>query len=148
MGTNVSNDKTSTASGGASDGGSLGLLRRAALVAVLAGAVGSVGLTLLAGHRNPSYLLKFIFALWVLSPFMVLAWANVASRSWSVVMRAALYFVSLAITLGGLAIYGSHVFGYLRAKTGFIFLVVPAASWLLIAIVVPVAALISAKRSP
>jgi len=39
-----------------------------------------------------------------------------------------------------LAIYGEVAFGYATAKVGFIFLVVPLASWLLIAIVVPIAA--------
>jgi len=138
---------TFRASGGGSDGGSLGLLRHTALIAALVGAVVSVGLTLHAGRRNPSYLLKFIFALWVLSPFLALAWANLASRIWPVVMRATIFVLTLAITLGALVIYGAHAFGYLRAKTGFIFLVVPAASWLLIAIVVPIAAIVSAKRS-
>src|SRR5437879_1308157 len=124
------------------EGGLLGLLHSASLVAVLAGAVGSVGLMLHAGHRNPSRLLLVLFALWVLSPFMALVLANMVSKRWSVLTRATLYAVILVITLGSLAIYGALVFGPLRAKTGFIFLVVPAASWLLIAIVVAIAAVI------
>jgi len=42
-------------------------------------------------------------------------------------------FVMLVITFGSLGIYGALAFGPLRAKTGFVFLVVPAASWLFIA---------------
>ena len=140
-------EMTSKVSGGGPEGGSLGLLRQVALIAALAGAVGSVGMTLHAGHRNPSFLLNFIFAIWVLSPFVALVLATVVSKRWSGVTRAALYSVMLVVTLGGLAIYSAFTFGYLRAKTGFIFLVVPAASWLLIAIVGPIAAIISGRLS-
>ncbi len=128
-------------------GGFLGFLRAAALIAVLAGAAGSVGLMLIAGHRNPSLLLIVLFALWVLSPFMALVWAHVVSRRWPVLTQAALYVVMLVITLGNLAIYGALAFGPLRAKTGFVFLAVPAASWLLIAVVIAIAALISGRLS-
>ena len=138
---------TSKVNGGGPDGGFPALLRHAALIAALAGAVGSLGLMFSAGRRNPSYLLKFLFAVWVLSPFLALLWANVASKRWSVVMRATVFVLTLAIALGGLVVYGAHVFGYLRAKTGFVFLVVPAASWLLIAFVVPIAALIYGRLS-
>jgi hypothetical protein len=99
------------------------------------------------GHRNPSRLLIVLFTFWVLSPFMALVLANVVSKRWSVLTRAMLYVVMLVITFGSLAIYGALAFGPLRAKTGFVFLVVPAASWLLIAIVVAIAALISGRLS-
>ena len=85
--------------------------------------------------------------LWVLSPFVAFVLASVVSKRWSVLTRATLYVVMLVITLGSLAIYGAHVFGSLRAKTGFVFLVVPAVSWLLSATVVPIAALISRRLS-
>lgn len=111
---------------GRPEGGLLGLLRAAGLIAVVAGAGGSVGLMLRAGHRNPSLLLLVLFALWVLSPFMALVWANVVSKRWSLSTQATLYVVMFAIMLGCLAIYGAHAFGLLRAKTGFVFLVVPA----------------------
>jgi hypothetical protein len=48
----------------------------------------------------------------------------------------------LVFTLGSLAVYGAVAFGQLNAKVGFIFLVVPFASWLLIG-TVPLAALVS-----
>jgi dienelactone hydrolase len=83
----------------------------------------------------------------VLSPFMALVWANVVSRRWSVLTRATLYVLMLVITLGSLAIYGALAFGPLRAKVGFVFLVAPAASWLLIAPVVSTAALISGRKT-
>jgi hypothetical protein len=132
---------------GTLEGGLLSRLRAATLIAVLAGAVGSVGLTLHAGRRNNSRTLLVLFALWVLSPFMALVLTNAVSKRWSVHIRATLYSVMLALTLGSLAIYGDVALGPPRVKTAFVFVVVPAASWLLIAIAVLIAALISARRS-
>jgi hypothetical protein len=132
---------------GRSEGGFLGLLHTAALIAVLAGAVGSVGLMLRAGHRNPSRLLLVLFALWVLSPFVALVLANMVSKRWSVLTRATLYTVMLVLAVGSLAIYGDVAFGPPRTKAAFVFVVVPPASWLLIAVVVPIAALISGRPS-
>jgi len=104
-------DSTSKASRQRPDGGFPGLLHAVALIAVVVGAVGSVGLMLYVGRRNESRILLVLFALWVLSPFMVLAWANVASKRWSVLTRATFYSLSLVLTLGSLAIYGYIAFG-------------------------------------
>jgi hypothetical protein len=144
---NWRNEMTSKASRRKTEGGFLVLFHAAALIAVLAGAVGSVGLMLHAGHRNPSRLLLVLFALWVLSPFIALVLANMVSKRWSVLTRAALYTVMLVLAVGSLAIYGDVALGPPRTKTAFVFVVVPPASWLLIAIVVPIAALISGKPS-
>jgi hypothetical protein len=132
---------------GRPEGGFLGPLRAVAMIAVVAGAGGSVGLMLRAGHRNASRILLVLFGIWVLSPFMALVLANVVSKRWSVLTRATLYSVMLVLTLGSLAAYGDVALGPPRAKPAFVFLVVPLASWLLIAIVVPIAALISGRLS-
>ena len=129
------------------EGGLRGLLHAAALIAVLVGAVGSVGLMLYVGRHNDSRILLVLFTLWVLSPFVVLVLAYMISKRWSVLTRAALYTVMLVLTLGSLTIYGDVALGPPRAKTAFVFVVVPPASWLLIAIVVPIAALISGRAS-
>ncbi len=128
-----------------SGGGFLGILRSAALIALLAGAVGSVALTLYAGRRNASQLLMVLFVLWVLSPFVTLLWADVVSRRWTVLTRSTLYSVMLVLALGSPAIYGVNAFKPPKAQAAFVFVVVPLASWLLIAVVVPAAALISGK---
>ena len=125
----------------------IGPLRTVAMIAVLAGASGSVGLMLRVGHRNNSRILLALFGIWVLSPFIALVWANVVSKRWSVLTRAALYSLMLVLTLGSLAAYGDVALGPPRAKPAFIFLVVPLASWLLIAIVIPVAAFLSGRLS-
>jgi hypothetical protein len=140
-------EMTSKVSRGRRERGFLGLLRGPALIAVLAGAEGAVAFLLRAGGRSDSRILLVLFAIWVLSPFMALALAEVISKHWSVLTRATLYIVMLVLTLGSLAIYGDGALRPPRAKAAFVFLVVPLASWLLIAIVVPIAALISGRLS-
>ena len=146
MSVNGRGEMTSKVSRGRPEGGFLGRLRAAALIAVLVGAGGSVGLMLRAGHRSPRLLLV-LFAIWVLSPFMALVLANVVLKRWSVLTRATLYSVTLVLTLGSLAIYGDDALRHRRAQAAFVFVVVPLVSWLLIAIVVPIAAFISGRLS-
>jgi hypothetical protein len=147
MSINGRGGSTSEVSPGRPERGFLGLLRAAALIAVLAGAAGSLGLMLHAGRRNDSRILLVLFTIWVLSPFVALVLADVVSKRWSVLTRATLHSVMLVLTLGSLAIYGDVALGPPRAKTAFVFVVVPPASWLLIAIAVPIAALISGRLS-
>jgi hypothetical protein len=147
MSINGPSETTSKASRGSPEGGFLGLLRAVALIAVVAGAAGSVGLMLRAGQRTPRLLLV-LFTIWVLSPFVALLWANMVSKRWSVVTRATLYCVTLVVTLGSLAIYGELV--VLRppgSANAFLFVVVPPASWMFMTIVVPMVALISGRLS-
>lgn len=146
MSTSGPGESTSKASRGRSDGGFLGLLRAVALIAVVAGALGSVGLMLWVGHRNPSRVLLVLFAIWDLSPFIALVLADIVSKRWSVLTRATLYVVMLILTLGSLAFYGDVVWRP-RPQPAFVFLVVPLASWLLMTIVVPIAALVSGRLS-
>jgi hypothetical protein len=126
--------------------GFLGLLRATAVMAVLAGAAGSIASMLRVGHRNNSRILLVLFTIWVLSPFAALIIANLVSKRWSVLTRSTLYCLMLALALGSFAIYGNVAFGPPRAQPAAAFLVVPLASWLLIATVIPIAALISGKR--
>ncbi len=127
-------------------GGFLGRLRAVARIAVVAGAVGSLGLMLRAGRSTPRLLLV-LFVIWVLSPFAALAWANMVSQRWSAVTRATLYCVTLVITLSSLAIYGDLVSPPAGSPGAFRFVAVPPASWLLAMIVVPIAALVSRRLS-
>ena len=127
------------------DGAHLG--RAVALIAVVTGAWGSVGLMLRAGRRTPRLLLV-LFVIWLLSPFVALLWANMVSKRWSDVTRATLYGVTLVVALSSLAIYGELV--VLKppgSPNAFLFVVVPPASWMFMTIVVPVAALISGRMS-
>ena len=116
-------------------------------VAVVAGAVGSAGLMLRAGHRNDSHILLALFAIWVLSPFVALGLADMVSKRWSVLTRATLHAMMLFLTVGSLAIYWNLVSTPPGSKVAFPFLVVPLGSWLLITIVIRIAALLSRRLS-
>lgn len=110
------------------------------------GAVGSVGLMVLAGRHTPRFLL-FLFVLWVASPFLVLIGASVMSKPWPAPTRAALYIVTVVVALGSLAIYGDVAYWRPRARPAPFFVMVPPLSWLLTAIVVAIAALASRRRT-
>ena len=127
--------------------GFVGRLRTAALLAVLAGAVGSASLTLYAGRHNDSRILQALFVVWVLSPFVILLLADFAAKRWRIQARATLYGVMLLLTVVSLTIYGTVALGPPRPKTAFVFVVVPPASWLLIAIVLTTAGLLSRRLS-
>ena len=128
------------------EGGFLGPLRTTALVAVIAGAVGSVGLTLRAGRHAPRILLV-LFATWVLFPFVALLMTSVVSRRWPLLTQATLYGVMLVVTMGSLAIYRNVVLGGASTNPTPTFVLVPPASCLLIAIAISLAALIARRRT-
>src|SRR3989442_5306476 len=129
------------------ESGFLGVLRAAAAIAVAAGAAGSVGLLLHAGQRIDSpRLLMGLFAIWVLSPFVILVVGCLVSKRWSVLTRATLYGVMLVVTVASLAIYGVVALGPSRPKAA-AFVLVPPVSCLLMAIAVPTAAFISRRLS-
>ena len=90
-------------------------------------------------HRSPSPNLQHVL--------VALAFALIVSKDWSVLTRATLYSVVVFLTVSSLAIHGHVAFGPPRTKTAFAFVVVPPASWLLIAITVLIAGLISHRRS-
>ena len=118
-----------------------GMLHAVALTVLVAGAGGSAGLTLWAGRRNPSRVLIALFVIWVLSPFAALVWADMVSKSWSIVTRTTLHSVMLVLALGSLALYGDVVLRPPRSTPASRFLLVPLGSWLLMAI----AAIISGR---
>lgn len=146
MSINSPDEMTAKASRGRPDNGFPRLLHAVALIAGVAGAVGSVGLMFWVGHRNPSRVLLALFLIWDLSPFVALWVADMVSKRWSFITRATLHIVTLVIALSSLALYGDVVWRP-RPQPAFRFLVVPFGSWLLMIIVVPVAALVSGRRS-
>ncbi len=121
------------------------VLHAVALPTMVVGAVTSIALMLRAGH--PPVFLRVLFAIWVLSPFAALFVANMVSKRWSVITRATLDTVMLVLTLISLAIYGYVVANPPMSTPAFVWVVVPVASWLLMTIVVPVAALVSGTLS-
>jgi len=111
------------------------------LIAVLAGAAISAGLMFYACRRNNSRILVVLFTIWVIAPFAALVLAQVNSKRWPVPIRVVFDRLMLALTLGSLAVYGANALSPLSTKGAFVFVVVPAASWVLIAVVASAAAL-------
>jgi hypothetical protein len=98
-----------------------------------------------AGARQPSILLILLFTGWVLSPFVALALANVRSPNWQPITRTALYGVMLGVSFISLSVYALHAL-IPGMKAGFIYLIVPAACWVLIAMALTTAAVLSRSR--
>jgi hypothetical protein len=124
----------------------LKFLRIAALIAILIGAVGSLVLMFSAGRNQKSVILIALFTIWDVSPFAGLFAADMVSKSWSHAVRVSIYCLMFVLTAVSLVAYS----GFLKppnTANAFMFLVVPGASWLLIVTVLPVAGLISRKRS-
>ncbi|PZR71511.1 MAG: hypothetical protein DLM73_15875 [Chthoniobacterales bacterium] len=121
-------------------------LRPAGLIALLVGAVGSLALMFHASQRTPR-LLVILFTIWVVSPFLVLLWADMVSKRWPVLTRATLYAAMLVVALGSLAVYGFNAYRPPKAQAAFVYVLVPPVSWLFIALDVGIAALISRRRS-
>jgi len=121
-------------------------LRTTARIALVAGAVGSLALMFYAGRRNPSIILMGMFTIWVLSPFVGLALADLRSRQWPVPTRTRLHVVTIVLALGPLCVYGADAVRPLGAHPAFLYLVVPPATWLIAAVALWIAAT-RARRS-
>jgi hypothetical protein len=97
-------------------------LKRASTLAIIAiAAILSVSFTLYAGRRNPSVLLISLFAIWVLAPFA------------GMLLTHRLGGLNLTIAAVSTALYGYIALGPPRQRTASTFLIVPLASWLLMA---------------
>ena len=120
-------------------------LRAVALVLILIGAIGSIGLTLYTGRKNSSMLLMTIFVIWVLSPFVGLYIADRISKHWYQVTRISLYVLMLFIPVISLIAY-SGILNRPDTKPAFMFLLIPLVSWILIAIVITIAAILSRRK--
>ncbi len=118
----------------------------AALTALAAGAVGSVGFTLHAGLRVGSPLLLLVlFAGWVVFPFLVFSVGYLLSKRGSGFIRLVYCGAVLAASLASLIVYGAAALGPGRPKTAVFVLVAPM-SLLLVGIVVPVMVFVSRNR--
>lgn len=121
-------------------------LRLAALIAMAVGIAGSMGLFLHAGQRTPRLLLVGM-AIWMLSPFTILGWANLISKRWPALVRTTLYWLMIVVPLCSLFVYGDDALGHRRAQAAFVYVIVPPVSWWLTAIALSIATLISRRQS-
>ena len=122
------------------------LFRALAWTALAAGGLGSLAFMGYVGRRNTSQLLIALFTLWVLLPFLGLATGLAASRRWPPRIRTVWYGLTIVVALGSLAAYGD-VAVHPRPQPAFIFIVVPPATWVLIAIVAVTAVWIPGRVS-
>jgi hypothetical protein len=121
------------------------LFRIVALVVVAAGTMASEVLVIRAGGRSQP-LLSVLFIIWILLPFVALAWANVISKSWPAPVRISLYFTTIVIALGSIAFYGGLILPRGGSPRAFVFVMGPLAAWAVMLIVVPTAAAISRRH--
>ena len=128
-----------------SAGGMMDLSRALALIAVVAGTVVSEFLVIRTGGR-PQPLLTLIFVIWILLPFVALAWAIFVSKSWPALVRISLYCTTFLIAVGSVAFYGGLILPRAGSPRAFVFVIGPMASWVLMLIVVPISAAYSRKR--
>jgi hypothetical protein len=113
-------------------------------IALLAAAVASIVFMLHAARNQKSVLLLLLFAAWTISPFVAAACAHILAARWRPRTRSALTFATVLLFLA-VPIYADVAYVHTDVKIGFIFLVVPFASWIALGIV-PAVALLSRSR--
>lgn len=122
-------------------------LQRAARIALVAGASGSLGLMLYAGRHNKHLLITALFIVWVLAPFVGLGLADRLSRRWPPTIRRTRQVVSLLVAVVSLVIYVMNAIWPRQPQAAFVYVAVPPASVLASALILGVSALVSRARS-
>jgi glucan phosphoethanolaminetransferase (alkaline phosphatase superfamily) len=125
---------------------SLATLRSLALLAVVFGAIGSIGL-LRHAQKHPPPLLVAGFVVWVLAPFVILGTAILLSRRWPARIRATLCIVTLFVAAISLAIYLDDNIVHRAAKPAFVYVAVPPASVLAAGVALLIASLRGGKQN-
>jgi hypothetical protein len=122
------------------------MLRRAGLLALVVGCVGSVLLMLRASEHPPVFLI-LLFIVWVSSPFIALTVGYVLSAKWPAAMRTALYLTMIVVAIVSLIAYANAGAGPGHPQPRvFLFVIVPPAAWSLAAIAIGAAAMGSRRR--
>ena len=109
-------------------GGFLESLRTTTLIVLIAGAISSITLMLIAGRSNPSQLVRVLFIGWDLAPFAILILATVVSTTWLKMTRTVLYVVSLAMAVSTVVSYAYQVARPPVRTAAFMFVMMPVAS--------------------
>jgi len=114
-------------------------------VALAVTAAAAVALQLYAGRHSPQHLLLFLIAAWVLSPYGVFIVLDRLARRWPTFPRTALYGLMLFVSAASLAVYVHAAVRPPAVKPAAPFVAVPPAAWLLTAVTLLVAWLISRR---
>jgi hypothetical protein len=120
-------------------------LRLTALIALVIGAVGSIGLWIRAAQHPPP-LIIVLFVVWVLSPFVVLGIGHVVAKRWAPSTQTALYWVTLLVTVASIAIYAHDAVAHRTTHPAFVYVAVPPASWLASAVALGAGAWIAKRK--
>ena len=133
----------------AGSGGLLGRVRVAALITVLVGGAGSVAAVVIASQgRDLGALVVLIFSIWVFAPFAGLVFADRLAKRWSVTTRTTPHRLMLVLALGSLTIYVVDTVRNAGGLDAFVFVVVPLVSWVLIVMVLVIAAFFGRRATP
>jgi len=100
---------------------------------------------LYSARNSGQHLLKVLFTIWVLSPFLLLELGDIFSKRWRVIARPSLYWMMMIVAVGPLAIYGLAVLRSPEAIPTPVFVATPPISVLAIAAVVGITAWISRR---
>jgi ACR3 family arsenite efflux pump ArsB len=124
----------------------LGPLRAISVIAVAAGAAGSLGFMFRVGSEQKSLLLIGLFTGWVLAPFVALVVADVLLRKRAALVRVTLCALMLMMTTASLLVYGNVALGPPRPQPAAMFLIVPPGSLVLMTIALALAMAASRDR--
>lgn len=122
-------------------------LRGVALIVLGAAAAGSIASMLVVGRNSPLFLMVLFF-LWVLSPHAGFMLADRLSKRSAVLSGQTLYWVMLIVALGSVALYADVALRPPKATPAARFVMVPAVSWLLMAIAFAIAAFAAKRAMP
>jgi FtsH-binding integral membrane protein len=125
--------------------GTTGALGRAAMVALFAGALGSVAATLYAGRHNHFVLLTAMFVVWVLAPFAGMFWVQSAARRMATPIRNGVSVAVVLVSVCSAVVYVLVAWRPPFRQAAFPFLALPVISWLVVGLDYLVAAFRSRK---
>jgi hypothetical protein len=106
------------------------LLRVTAIIILFAGGIVSAWFTFDAGQGNHSVLLRTLFLIWILSPFIALVRIYSISGHWSAIRRGLLYNLMLFVAFVSMVAYSGE-WNLPGMKPAFLFLVIPLFCWVL-----------------
>ena len=109
------------------------LLRITAIIILFAGGVISAWFTFDAAQGNQSVLLKSLFLIWILSPFLALIRVYSISGQWSAIRRGLLYNLMIFVAFVSMVAYSGE-WNLPGMKPAFLFLVIPSFCWALMMI--------------
>jgi len=119
------------------------------IITILAAFIGELGslILLIRASANTPTILFVLFVFWVSSPFVGFALFFIFATRWRPSVRIMLLGVAILVAAGALLIYGQVIPPPAGSRPGFIWLVTPGISWLLMIGAAVAAALISRRSS-